>query len=73
MDTGRSEFSELIESDCHKVTNYNLFRSHKKNDAHYIRITKQREKCADPIKNYRGSIMKIARTYRSVQLVKARN
>ena len=42
VDTGRSEFSELIESDCHYVTNYNLYRSHKRNDTHYIRITKHR-------------------------------
>ena len=42
VDTGRSEFSELIESDCHYVTDYNLCRSHKGNDTHYIRITKHR-------------------------------
>ena len=42
VDTGRSEFNELIESDCHLVTNYNLFRSHKRNNTHYFRITKQR-------------------------------
>ena len=41
VDTGKSEFSKLIESDYHYVTNYNLCQSHKGNDTHYVSITKQ--------------------------------